>query len=55
MRYIVICKDKSAFYTNWWESEDHWNGDTIHCVIDTVRDQVTFDGVNWEEIDEDHL
>ena len=55
MRYIVIAKDQTAFYTNWFDYENFWNAETIYCVVDMAEDLVTFDGVNWEDITFDHL
>ena len=34
MKYLVICKDQSAFWTNWYTYDNIWNGETIHCVVD---------------------
>ena len=55
MKYIIVCKDNTAFYTNWYDYENNWNADTIYCVLDVYCDKVTFDGKKWGEIDEDHL
>lgn len=52
--YFVVCKDNSAFYTNWYQFENHWN-DGIHCVINIGAFKITFDGETWEDIETDHL
>jgi hypothetical protein len=52
--YIVICKDREVFSTNFYTPENHWS-DQIFCVIDKIRDEVTFDGKTWKEIEYDHL
>lgn len=57
MRYIVIIQDptgrKSSFSTDWFQAENHYIEGMI--VIDRARNEITFDGVVWEEIEEDHL
>lgn len=53
MSFLVICKDKTAFYTDWYTKENCWNPDTILCVIN--GDKITFDGENWHDIEYDHL
>ena len=50
--YIVICKDNSAFRTDYYRYENHWN-DGIYCIISNYG--ITFDGQTWEEIEQDHL
>ncbi len=54
-QYLVICKDNTAFSTDWFEKENCWNPETIHCVVDMAENKVMFDGENWDEIEEDHL
>ena len=54
MRYIVICKDKTVFYSDWFEKETHWN-DWIFCVIDDYLEMITYDGNLWKQIERDHL
>jgi hypothetical protein len=48
--YTVVLKEHSVFKTNWFNPENHWSDD-IFCVIDDIKDMVTFDGVTWNEID----
>lgn len=52
--YIVICKDREVFSTNFYTPENCYS-DQIFCVIDKIRDEVTFDGKTWKEIEYDHL
>lgn len=54
MKYIVVMKDKSAFYTDWYNAENNWC-DEIECIINTVTDKITFNGYDWESIDIDCL
>lgn len=60
MKYIIISQDpltgeKSAFYTNWFDAENNYNPEYSMIVIDRTSHLVTFDGITWEEIEEDHL
>jgi hypothetical protein len=55
MKYLVICKDQTAFWTDWYTYENMWNGETIHCVVDVAADKVTFNGKDWQEVEYDHL
>lgn len=55
MKYLVICKDQTAFWTDWYTYENMWNSETINCVIDVAADKVTFNGKDWQEIEYDHL
>ena len=50
---IVVCKDKTAFETCWYSYENCWN-DNIMCIINDTN-FITFDGIHWKEIKEDHL
>ena len=50
--YLIICKDNSAFYTDWYQYQNHWN-DGIFCIV--CGYEVTFDGKTWEKIESDHL
>lgn len=54
MIYTVILKDRSAFTTGWYSFENNWS-DEIFCIIDNVRGKITFDGLEWEIFDRDHL
>lgn len=54
MRYVVICRDETAFYSEYFNAENHWSRD-IKCVIDLATDRITFDGDSWNEIEQDHL
>lgn len=53
MNYLVICKDNTAFYTDYFYKENSWNPDTILCVV--CGGKITFDGDNWQDIEYDHL
>ena len=55
MTYLIITKDKKAFYTNWFDFENFYNPDVMYCIIHMLKGEITFDGQNWELIEEDHL
>ena len=55
MRYIVLCKDKSSFYTNLYDYENFYNSETIYAIIDLTKSTISYDGKTWNEIEEDSL
>ena len=54
MRYLIIYRDHTAFYADWYDYENHYS-DEIICVVDRANDKIAFDGKTWEDIEEDHL
>ena len=54
MTYMVIMKDRTAFMTDWYTHENCWT-EKIFCVVDTIKELVTFDGKGWIEVEHDHL
>lgn len=55
MKYLVISKDNSAFWTNWFNYDKLWNKDVIRCVINIEENIITFNGFYWTQINYDHL
>ena len=60
MKYLIIYTDPTtgevlAFYTNWFNPENHFNPDCDMIVVDRTRHLFTTDGETWDEIEEDHL
>lgn len=60
MRYIVITTDpasgeQSAFFTDWFMIENHYNPDYKMIVIDRKDRLITFDGEIWNDIEQDNL
>lgn len=55
MRYIVICKDNTSFYTDRYNHDNFWNPETMFCVIDLACDTITFGNNEWVKIEEDSL
>jgi len=58
MRYLItgIFEDKKyAFFTDWFESENHYMIDQKMIVSDLANNLYTTDGITWNEIEFDHL
>lgn len=55
MEYTVILKDKSVFYTNWFDADNNWNDDCHFMVINNYTLCYTTNGYDWKDIEEDHL
>jgi hypothetical protein len=53
MRYLIIQEIAPPYFTKWYEPDnfDH----TGLMVIDTSTNKFTRDGINWQEIEYDHL
>ena len=51
MRYLII-HNGSAFYTEWFHPENYVKG---MIVINRITSKITFDGLSWKPITEDHL
>ena len=55
MIYLIITKDKEAFFTDWFDLDNFYNPEVMYCVINMIEGEITFDGQTWELIEEDHL
>jgi len=55
MRYLIISDGHEPFLTKWYEYENHFNPETNMVVYDLMLDKYTTDGMNWKDIDIDHL
>ncbi|MCM1165172.1 MAG: hypothetical protein NC401_04065 [Ruminococcus sp.] len=60
MKYLVIATEPTtgervAFYTDWFDADNHFNGDADMVAIDLIHHLVTFDGETWQDIEQDHL
>lgn len=55
MTYLIITKDKEAFFTDWFDLDNFYNPEVMYCVINMIEGEITFDGQTWELIEEDHL
>ena len=54
MRYVIILRNREAFYTNWFDPDMNWCPDIL-CAVDYLGDRMTFDGKTWIDITYDHL
>lgn len=60
MNYLIICDNPEtgkpyAFYTDWYQFDNHYNAELNMVVANLAKGEITYDGKTWEEIDEDHL
>lgn len=53
MRYVIVYKDRTAHSTYWFD-EDKWES-SMFCVIDYDTQRITFNGVAWEELNDNKL
>lgn len=60
MRYLIIIRDpvtgdQSAFFSSRYDYENLYSAEHDMIVVDRRKNLITFDGQNWQEIEEDHL
>lgn len=55
MRYLIITSRNEPFLTDWFEHENHYDPEIYMLVFDLLKNKYTKDGVNWIEIEQDHL
>ena len=60
MKYLVIATnpitgEQEAFYTDWFQAENHFNPEVDMVLIDLIHHLVTFDGETWQDIEQDQL
>lgn len=56
MRYLITTKEANEpFFTQWFEPENHFNGDLGMIVYDLLKFKYTTDGKTWNDIEFDHL
>jgi len=55
MRYLITKRYELPFYTNYFESENHFNKDDDMVVYDLHLCKFTTDGEIWHDIETDHL
>ena len=53
MDYLITEKGKSPIFTNWYDYENNYNEGMV--VYDLINCKYTIDGINWIEIEIDHL
>ena len=55
-RYLITTDaDEHPFVTHWFDSENNFNMESGMIVYDLQELKFTNDGINWQEITEDHL
>ena len=55
MTYTVILQDKTLFYTNWFSYDNDWNEEQHFLIINNISHQYTTNGLDWIDIEDDHL
>ena len=55
MRYLIITKNKSPFYTEWFDYENFYNPEIMDCIFNLNKGLHTFNGKTWIETIEDSL
>lgn len=55
MKYLVTSDKYDPFFTNWFDLQNHWNDEINMAVYDLVNKIYTEDGINWHDIEIDHL
>lgn len=55
MKYIVLRKDKIAFFTDWYDYANFYNSEITYAIIDLSKALISYDGRTWNEIEEDTL
>ena len=54
MRYLIQYKDNPPFFTDYFILENVWTDDFWMCIYD-LKDKKYYNGVEWLDIQEDHL
>lgn len=55
MRYLITTKNEPPFLTKWFEPDNHFNHELGMIAYDLSENTYTIDGINWLEIEIDHL
>lgn len=58
MRYLVTYNEngmQKAFYTNWFDAENHFNADVQMIVFDLYNHKYMINSTGWSDIEEDSL
>ena len=46
---------QKAFYTNWFDAENHFNADVQMIVFDLYNHKYMINSTGWSDIEEDSL
>ena len=55
MSYLITTNIQKPFLTEWFIPENNFNSGVEMVVYDLAKNIYTKDGVNWEQIEIDHL
>lgn len=55
MRYLITGKNFAPFFSDRFDSENHFNKEVEMIVYDLHLGLYTHDGINWNVINIDHL
>lgn len=55
MKYLIILKNNTCFYTSWYDYENNYNPEIMFMIIDIYEHKYSIDGKTFLEIKEDHL
>jgi len=58
MKYLVSYTEtgeQKCFYTNWFDKDNHFNAELNMVVFNLLSHKYTSNGIDWMDIDEDHL
>ena len=58
MKYLVTYIENGthqAFYTNWFDIENNFNSEVGMIVFDLVKHKYMLNGLEWCDIEDDHL
>lgn len=53
MRYLVVTENEEPFFSNWFQPENHFVKGMK--VFDILLSKYTVNGIDWNEIQIDHL
>lgn len=55
-QYLITTKETyEPFFTEWFDTENHFNPDLDMIVYDLYNHKYTTDGNTWHNIESDHL
>jgi hypothetical protein len=54
-RYLITCNGHIPALTHWYEYENHYNSEINMVVFDFHKMMFTKDGIEWHQIERDHL
>ncbi len=55
MQYLITTKDNPPFLTKWFDAENNFNSELGMVVYDLINNKYTTNGIDWADIEFDHL